>query len=251
MLRQPTLDRLQELKLDGMSEALAAQDASPEYAALGFEDRFGLLVEAEWTRRERTKLARRLHQARLRYPASVEDIEIKPGRGLERDVVLALGGCAWVRDRQNVIVTGAAGAGKSYLACAFAERACRLGFSTLYARAPRLLQELHVARADGSYQRVLARLAKLDLLVIDDWLLAPLKDGERRDLLEIVEDRAERGATLIAGQLPVEAWHAAIGEPMVADAILDRLVHRAHRIALKGPSQRDRRSPLKPKPQGD
>ncbi len=248
MLREPTMDRLRELKLDGMAEALAVQGTSPEHAALSFDDRFALLVDAEWIRREQTKLTRRLHHAHLRYPASLEDVDVKPGRGVEREVVLGLGGGGWIREHLNVLITGAAGAGKSYLACALAERACRLGFTTLYMRAPRLLQDLHVARADGSYNRLLARLAKLDVLVIDDWLIAPLSDSERRDMLEVIEDRSECRSTVLAGQLPTKAWHAAIGEPMIADAILDRLIHRAHKIELKGGvSERDPRSPLKKK----
>jgi DNA replication protein DnaC len=246
MLRQPTLDRLRDLKLDGMAEALVTQGGSKEYAALSFEERFALLVEAEWTRREQAKLTRRLHHAHLRYTASLEDVEVKPGRGIERELVLGLGGGTWISEHLNVLITGAAGAGKSYLACALAERACRLGFTALYMRAPRLLQDLHVARADGSYNRLLARLAKLDVLVVDDWLIAPLSDSERRDMLEVIEDRAECRSTVLAGQLPTKAWHAAIGEPMIADAILDRLIHRAHRIELKGSvSEREPRSPLK------
>lgn len=248
MLKQPTLDRLHELKLDGMANAWRQQEGAPDYDALSFDDRLGLLVDAEWTHREQGKLSRRLRNARLRYPASLEDVEIKPARGLEREQVLSLGTCGWVKERHNLVITGKTGAGKSYLACAFAERACRLGFSALYVRAPRLLQDLKVAGADGSYGRMLSRYAKLDLLVIDDWLLTPPTDKERQDLLEIVEDRAERASTLLAGQLPVKQWHEAIGEPTLADAILDRLVHRAHRIELKGPSQREGRSPLRPSP---
>lgn len=244
MLTQPTIDKLQAMNLHGMADAFDRQQHDGKHAALSFDERFGLLVDHEWTQREQRKLTRRLKVARLRYDAALEDVEVKPGRGLDRQVVLPLGTCTWIAEHHNVIITGKTGSGKSYLACAFAERACRKGFTAHYVRAPRLLQELAVARGDGSYGRLLVKLAKLDLLVVDDWLLSPLKDAERRDLLEVIEDRSERGSTLLAGQLPVETWHEVIGEAMLADAILDRLLHRSHRIDLKGPSQRKERSPL-------
>lgn len=245
MLTQPTIDKLQAMNLNGMAEAFDRQQHDGKHAALSFEERFGLLVDHEWTQREQRKLARRLKTARLRYDAALEDVEVTPGRGLDRQVILALGACTWIGERQNLIITGPTGSGKSYIACAFAERACRRGFTAHYVRAPRLLQDLAVARGDGSYGRLLAKLAKLDLLVIDDWLLSPLKDAERRDVLEVIEDRAERGSTLLAGQLPIKTWHEVIGEAMLADAILDRLVHRAHKIDLRGPSQREARSPIR------
>jgi DNA replication protein DnaC len=160
--------------------------------------------------------------------------------------VLSLGNCGWIQSRHNLVITGPTGIGKSYLACAFVERACRRGFSASYLRLPRLLQQLAVARGDGSYERTLARLAKLDLLAIDDWLLAPLRDGERRDLIEVIEDRSERASTLIASQLPAKNWHAVIGDPNLADSICDRLLHNAHRIELKGPSIRNTRTDVKP-----
>ena len=239
MLNQATLDKMQAMKLATMVDALQEQQRSHQYADLSFEDRLGLLVDAEWTGREQRKLTRRLRVAKLRYPASLEDIDFKTPRGLDRQVVLALGGCTWIQEHQNLVLTGPTGTGKSFLACAFAERACRRGFNAIYVRAPRLLYDLAVARGDGSYSRLLTKLAKTDLLAIDDWLIAPLKDAERRDLLEVMEDRYERGSTLVATQLPITAWHETVGEPTLADAICDRLLHRAHRIQLKGASMRN------------
>ena len=239
MLTHPTIEKLQALHLTAMAQAFEQQRHSSQHAELAFEDRFGLLVETEWTAREQRRLAQRLRHAKLRYPACLEDVDFATPRGLVREVVLSLGTGGWIRDHHNLLITGPTGIGKSWLACAFVQNACRQGFSATYLRMPRLLHELAVSRGDGSYARLLARLAKLDLLAIDDWLLAALTDVERRDLLEVIEDRSERTSTLIASQLPSTAWHAAIGEPSVADAICDRLVHRAHRLILKGPTMRD------------
>lgn len=238
MLIQQTLGKMNAMKLSGMADALEQQLRAGEHARLSFEERLGLLVDAEWSVREQRKLTRRLRFAKLRYQASLEDVNFKHPRGLDRQNVLSLGNCAWIQSRHNLVITGPTGIGKSYLACAFVERACRRGFSASYLRLPRLLQQLAVARGDGSYERVLARLARLELLAIDDWLLAPLRDSERRDLIEVIEDRSERASTLIASQLPAKSWHAVIGDPNLADSICDRLLHNAHRLELKGPSIR-------------
>jgi DNA replication protein DnaC len=184
--------------------------------------------------------------AKLRYPASLEDVDFRHPRSLDRQQILSLGQCTFLQQRHNLVITGPTGIGKSYLACAFVERACRRGYNDAYVRLPRLLQHLAVARGDGSYTRILDRLAKLHLLAIDDWLLAPLRDSERRDLVEVIEDRSERASTLIASQLPVKDWHGSIGDPNLADSICDRLLHNAHRVELKGPSMR--RTKATPKP---
>jgi len=239
MLTQPTLDRMNAMKMFFMVDAFQRQLATTQSSALNFEERLGLLIDAEWSGREQRKLDQRLRTARLRHSASIEDVDFKAHRGLSRDLVLSLGRGDWLRERQNLLITGPTGVGKSYLACAFAERACRSGFTALYLRAPRLYQELAVSRGDGSYGRLLARLTRTQLLIIDDWGLAPLKDQERRDLLEVVEDRYERASTLITSQLPIKAWHEVIGDATLADAICDRLVHCAHRLELKGPSLRE------------
>jgi len=238
VLTQQTLDKLNVMKLTGMAEALEQQLGSAETARLSFEDRFGLLIDSEWTAREQRKLTRRLRSAKLRHAASLEDVDFKHPRHLDRQQVLSLGSCTWIHSRHNIVIIGPTGIGKSYLSCAFVERACRRGYSATYVRLPRLLHDIAVARGDGSYVRLLSRLARLDLLAIDDWLLAPLRDAERRDLIEVIEDRSERASTLIASQVPVNDWHAGIGDPNQADAICDRLLHNAHRIELEGPSIR-------------
>lgn len=242
MLIQQTLDKMHAMKLSGMADALEQQLGSGEAARLSFEERLGLLIDSEWSAREQRKLTRRLRFAKLRYAASLEDVNFKHPRGLDRQQLLSLGSCSWIQSRHNLLITGPTGIGKSYLACALVERACRRGYSAAYLRLPRLLQQLAVARGDGSYERVLARLARLELLAIDDWLLAPLRDGERRDLIEVLEDRSERASTLIASQPPAKEWHGVIGDPNLADAICERVLHNAHRIELKGPTIRNTRT---------
>jgi len=243
MFAHATVDKLTALRLAAMAEAFQRQLGHPEFADLGFEDRVGLLVDAEWTHREQRKLQRRLQAANLRRQASLEDLDWhSPRRGLDKALVHSLGTCAWIAQHRNVLLIGPTGIGKSWLAEAFAERACRSGYTAYCARASRLFHELHVARGDGSYTRLLARLAKLDLLAIDDWGLSPLANPERHDLLEVLEDRTERASTLITSQLPVKAWHDVIGDPTLADAICDRLIHTAYVIELHGPSLRESRA---------
>lgn len=241
MLIEPTLDRLHELGLTGMAQALAEQLGVPDVQSLSFEDRLALLLEREASERDNRRLRRLLQLAKLRLEASVEDIDFRSPRGLDKSVVLRLAGCDWIRNHQVVLIVGATGTGKSYLACALAQAACRHGLSTRYFRLSRLLDDLALARADGSYPKLMERLAKTQLLAIDDYGMTPLSDAQRRDLLELLDDRYGQRATLVTSQLPIEHWHDVIGEPTFADAILDRLVHHAHRITLKGPSMRKKK----------
>jgi DNA replication protein DnaC len=239
MMIHPTLEHLHALRLRGMAAALEEQLQSSAAAELGFEERLALLVEREVTWRDNRRLQRLLQEARLRIPgAAPEDIDFRAARGLDRSVILRLASADWVRQHQVVLVVGPTGVGKSYLACALGQAACRNGLSTRYFRLGRLLSDFALARADGSYPKLLNKLAKIELLILDDWGLAPLADAERRDLLEILEDRYRTRATLITSQLPTEHWHDYIGSPTLADAILDRLVHGAHKLTLKGGSMR-------------
>jgi DNA replication protein DnaC len=238
MMMQQTMERLHELRLTGMARALEEQQRMSDLDSLAFEDRLALLLERETTVRDDRRLTRLLQMAKLRLPAAVEDIDWRRPRGLDRSVVLRLAGCQWIRDYDNVLISGATGTGKSYLACALGHSACRQGMSTRYYRFSRLLGELALARADGSYTKLLARLAKTQLLLLDDFGLAPLTDTERRELLEVLEDRYGRRATLLTSQLPFDHWHDVMGDATFADAILDRLVHNAHKITLEGASMR-------------
>jgi DNA replication protein DnaC len=238
MLKHPTLDKLEALRLFGMAQGLREQLEMSECAALSFEERLGLLVDRETTARDNTRLVSRLKRAKLRLTATVEDIDFRSPRGLDKATVLSLADCRWIRAHHNCLITGPTGVGKSYLACALAHKACREGYSALYVRAPRLFEELAVARGDGRYRRLLARYARLDLLVLDDWGLSPLTDEQRHDMLEILEERHDLRSTLVTSQVPVEKWHPVIGDPTLADAILDRLVHNAYRLSLKGDSLR-------------
>ena len=234
MLTHPTLDKLQTLKLSGMYHALVEQLQMADIGALSFEERFGLLVDRELTERDTRRLTTRLRQAQLRQTACIEDIDYRHPRGLDKAVMVRLATCQWVRERHNVLITGPTGIGKTWLGCALGHKACRDGLTVLYLRLPRFLQELPIAKGDGRYRKLMTTLAKTDLLLLDDWGLAPLSDENRRDLLEIVEDRHDCRATLITSQLPVEHWHEALGDPTLADAILDRVVHCSHKIELKG-----------------
>jgi DNA replication protein DnaC len=239
MMLTQTLAKLHRLKLVAMAQALEEQAHQPCYAELSFEERLGLLVDRELAARDNRKLATLLHGAKLRFPqACPEDLDFRTPRGLSREVILSLCQNGWVTAHHNVIITGPTGVGKTYLACALAASACRAGMSAYYLRLPRLLHELHLARADGSYGKLLSRLAKYAVLIIDDWGLAKLPDRERRDLLELLEDRYDLRATIISSQIPVDKWHDLIGDPTIADAVLDRVIHNAHHITMKGESMR-------------
>ena len=245
MLSEPTLEKLKSLRFDGMAAAWnEQQQKSPDLVSLSFDERFGLLVDAEWLHRQNKRLGRYLAEAKLRLgQACVEDIDYSARRQLDKGQVRTLATCRWIEEHQNLIVTGATGAGKTFIACALAQQACRKGYRALYRRAPRLFDELALAQADGSYARLLARIARTDLLVLDDWGLVAIRDSERRHLLEIIDDRHGNRSTIIASQLPVEKWHDHIGDPTIADAVCDRLLHNAHRLVLKGPSRRKEESP--------
>lgn len=240
MLTQPTVERLHTLGLVGMAQALAEQLQS-DSDELTFLERLGLLVDREQTERENRRLKTRLAQAHLRQTASVEDVNLKLPRGLDKALFRSLSSCQWIAKHHNLLITGKTGVGKSYLACALAQKACRDGYRVLYVRVTRLLSELGLAKGDGRYPKLLASLARTDLLVLDDWGLQPFSDGQRRDLLEILDDRYDRRSTLVTSQLPVDSWHDAIGDPTLADAVLDRLIHNAYRLPLSGESVRKRR----------
>jgi DNA replication protein DnaC len=239
MLMQHTLERLREMGLHGMAQALDAQRLQTDAQNLPCEDRLGLLVDEEWMLRQNRRMTRLLQEAKLRYPAAcLEDVDYHHPRGIDRGQLRQLGTGEWIRAHQVALVSGPTGVGKSWIACALGNAACRQGFSTRYYRVPRLLYDLKLAHADGSYPRLLTRLAKAHLLILDDWGLAPLEAPDARELLEVIEDRVQGRATLIASQLPLDNLHSAIADPTVADAILDRLVHHAHKLSLKGESMR-------------
>lgn len=244
MLNHPTLDKLQTLKFTGMAAALADQMAMPDIDELGFEERLGLLIDREITERENRRLTSRLRRARLRHHALLEDIDYQTPRGLDKGLIQSLAACQWVKDRLNVLITGPTGVGKTWLACAFAHKACREGYSTQYIRLTRLLRELMIAKGDGRYPKLLANLAKVDVLILDDWGLLKPNAENRRDLLEVLEDRHGARSTIATSQLPVEEWHGVIGDPTLADAILDRLVHNAYKLNLRGESMRKRKAQL-------
>lgn len=225
-----------------MAELLREMATKAPSDALSTEEALGMLIDREWTARENKRLGRRLKDARVPGHACMEDLSCEAGRGIDKSFARALGACQWARAKQNVIVVGATGSGKTFLGGALAQAACRQGYRALCIRAPRLLQQLAVARADGTYAGTLTRLSKIAVLVIDDFLLAPMSDIERRDLLEILEDRYDQSSTVITSQLPTKTWHQAIGEPTMADAICDRLVHNAHVVTLRGGSMRKKKA---------
>jgi DNA replication protein DnaC len=239
MLNEPTMEKLKALRLDALAAAWTAQQQQPDTAKLAFDERLGMLVDAEWLHRENKRLGRCLKEAKLKLSnACIEDIDYAARRELDKAVIRQLATCRWITEHQNVVITGMTGTGKTYVACALAQQACRKGHRALYRRASRLTDEMTLARADGSYSRVLTRLARVDVLVIDDWGHVPLRDQDRRDLLEILDDRVGARSTIMTSQLPVAKWHDHIGDPTNADAICDRVLHNAHRIVLKGPSRR-------------
>ena len=238
MLHEQTYQKLIEMKLPAMAEGFRRYMDGVADDQLSFDERFGMLVDREYTFRQERDMNKRLDKAELREKACLEDINYRHPRNLDRSVMQRLGTCQWIKNHQNVLITGATGLGKTWLACALANQACREGYSTKYVRVSRLLQDLQVARADGRYTKALRQLAKTDVLILDDWGLARLNDEQRLDLLEIIEDRNQRRSTMVTSQIPVKNWHALIGDPTVADSILDRLVHSAHRIELTGRSMR-------------
>lgn len=244
MLTQQTLDKLDTLRLTGMREAFEQQLAQPATHELAFEERLALLLDREILARDNRRLTRLLKAARLRLPAACpEDIDYRQPRGLQRSQIAQLAGCQWIHQKHNLLLTGPTGTGKTYLACALGNQACRQGLSSRYFRVPRLLEQLAIAHVDGSYPRLMQQLSRTELLILDDWAIAPLTAAQRNDLMELIEDRHGLRSTLIASQLPVEHWHDYLGEPTLADAILDRLLHNAHRLPLKGASMRKTQNP--------
>jgi DNA replication protein DnaC len=240
MLHEPTKTKLYEMKLNGMAEAYEEQRAQPRSAELSFDERFGFLVERQWLWRENRALATRLTHARLKQPACIEDLDFSVSRGLKRAIIEQLSPCDWVQQHQNIIITGPTGCGKTFVACALAHKACREGHRVLYFYAPKLFRALSSAGADGSLTSLLKKIAKAQVLVVDDWGLAKIDEHQCREFLEILDDRHGHGSTIITSQFPVNTWHEVVPDPTVADAMLDRLIHNAHRLELKGDSLRQR-----------
>lgn len=239
MMHHPTLEKLTALRLNGMKEALCEQQDMPDIEELDFEERLGLLVDRELTAREDRQLKTRLRTARLRQQAAIEDLDYRHPRGLDKSLMRDLASCQWIKKHLNLLMTGPTGVGKTWIACALAHKACRSGFTAQYYRLSRLFDELSYAHADGRYPLLMKKLARTDVIVLDDWGLTKITAPQRRDLLEVLDDRHDRRSTLITSQLPVEHWHKIIGNPTLADAILDRLVHNAYRVHLKGESMRN------------
>lgn len=234
MLIHPTIDKLNSMRLTGMAKALRAQMENPEIHNLPFEDRLALIVDMECLERESRQLTAKLKNAKLRQNAALEDLDTRPGRGIDRALLASLATCSWVKKHHNLLITGATGTGKTWLSCAISHTACRQGITAVYHRLPTLMQDLDLARHDGRYKKVMQSLAKSELIILDDLGLAPMSAEQLRDLLEIIDVRYQKGSTLITSQLPVASWHEALGDPTMADAILDRVVHNAYKIELDG-----------------
>jgi DNA replication protein DnaC len=241
MLNQPTIEKLQAMKLNGMANAFQEQMESPDINQLSFEERFGLLVDRQCTWKECRALTRSLQLEKFKERAVIEDINYQHPRGLDRKLVRTLSTSEWVRHHHNILFIGPTGIGKTWLACALAHKACRDGFFASHKRMAELFRELATARADGTIGQLLMKLARVDVLLLDDFAMAPMKDHERRDFLEICDDRYQRRSTILTSQLPVANWHEQIGDPSIADSIMDRLVHNAYRIELSGESIRKQR----------
>jgi len=244
MLTHPILDQINTLKLTGMHKALSEQIDMDEVDSMDFMTRLGLMVDREITERANRRLQTRLKKAKLRQQACFEDIDFRTPRGLNKQLILSLASCDWIKKANNILITGATGTGKSYLACALAHKACLEGHTVRYTRLPRLMEDISIARADGSYGKLMLDLARTDLIIMDDWGLAAMATQQRHDLLEILEDRNSLKSTIVTSQLPVESWHEYIADPTLADAILDRLVHSAYKINLKGESMRKKNALL-------
>ncbi len=241
MLNHPTIEKLKEMRLLGMASAFEDQLQTPDIGDLSFEERLGFLVDREQTHRDNRRLKTRLTKARLKQQACVEDIDYGSNRGLDKSQMLQLSSCQWIKEAHNLLVCGPTGVGKTFIACALAQKACREGHSAIYHRLPRLMNDLMIAKGDGRYSKLLLSLSKIDLIVLDDWGIAPLSADNRRDLLEILDDRYERKSTVITSQLPVDKWHRYLEDPTLADAILDRVIHNAYRIEIQGESMRKRK----------